>query len=300
MTPDQAVSIGLDVGGTKVAVGVVEPDGHISARARAATPPAADLPAVMAELIGEVADDRSIAGVGIGAAGFIAADRRTVLVAPNIDWHDEPLADRLEALINAPVVVENDANAAAWGEFRFGAARGVDQALLVTVGTGVGGGIVQHGRLQRGAHGIAAEIGHLRIVRDGRPCPCGQLGCFEQYASGRALVRAARASGYGDDVDGPRITHDALAGNPAAAALLAELGTWLGEGIASLVAILDPGVVVIGGGVAEAGDLLLDPIRSAFQAHLTAGGRRPAPTIVAAALGNDAGLIGAADLAVEG
>ena len=236
-----------------------------------------------------------------------------MLFAPNLAWRDEPLKAELERLTDLPVVVENDANAAAWGEFAFGGGKDVDDLLLVTVGTGVGGGLVLDGKLHRGAFGVAAEIGHFRVVPQGRPCGCGQYGCWEQYASGSALVRDARerlgaggddvqallerAGGDPEAVTGPIVTEAAQAGDAVAVDLLAEVARWLGEGIASLTAVLDPAVVVIGGGVSEAGDLLLDPIREHFLATLTARDYRPQLEIRPAELGNRAGLIGAADLA---
>jgi glucokinase len=236
-----------------------------------------------------------------------------VLFAPNLAWRDEPLRADLERRIDLPVVIENDANAAAWGEFTYGAAEDVDDTLLVTVGTGVGGGIVLNGELHRGAFGVAAEIGHMRVVPDGRICGCGNRGCWEQYASGTALVRETReqarqgsliarslldrAGGVVEEINGPLITESARAGDPFAREQLASLGRWLGEGIASLTAVLDPAVVVIGGGVSEAGDLLLDPIRSHFKANLTGRHYRPELDIRGALLGNKAGMIGAADLA---
>jgi glucokinase len=210
-------------------------------------------------------------------------------------------------------VVENDANAAAWGEFTYGAGHDVEDLLLVTVGTGIGGGIVHDGELLRGAFGVGGEIGHMRVVPDGVLCGCGNRGCFEQYASGNALVREARAAaragsllaqtlldragGDADEITGPLITETARAGDPFAVEQLAGLGRWLGEGIASLTAVLDPAVVVLGGGVSEAGDLLLAPARAAFQSQLTGRGHRPVLEIRKARLGNRAGLIGAADLA---
>jgi glucokinase len=210
------------------------------------------------------------------------------------------------------VDVENDANAAAWGEFQFGAGHDVDDLLLVTVGTGVGGGVVLDGSLYRGAFGVGAEIGHMRVVPDGIRCGCGNRGCFEMYASGTALVREARAAaaagsllaadlveragGDPGGISGPLITEAARDGDTFALEHLAGLGHWLGEGIASLTAVLDPAVVVIGGGVSAAGDLLLEPVRRAFAAQLTGRGHRPMLEIRAARLGNRAGLIGAADL----
>jgi glucokinase len=185
--------------------------------------------------------------------------------------------------------------------------------MLLTVGTGLGGGIVLNGELVRGAFGIGGELGHVRMVPDGRPCGCGQRGCWEQYASGTALLRAARAlavedptaarallSAAGGDaaaLSGNMVTEAALAGDPASVSLFAELGRWLGEGIASMANVMDPAVVVIGGGVADAGDLLLAPARDAFATLLSGGENRPHLEIRAARLGNDAGIIGAADLA---
>ena len=308
------LTIGVDVGGTKIAAGVVDEAGKILSRARRESPAtdSAAMQETIADLIRELGADHDIEGVGLGAAGFVDVSRATVLFAANLSWRDEPLKVELERLTGLPVVVENDANAAAWGEFAFGAGADSDDLLLVTVGTGVGGGIVLDGRLHRGTFGIAAEIGHLRVVRDGRPCPCGNRGCWEQYASGSALVRdareaaantegaaalVARAGGDPEAITGPMITTAAQEGDAFAVERLGVLGMWLGEGIASLAAVLDPGVVVIGGGVSAAGDLLLDPIREHFRANLTGRSHRPELAIRAATLGNDAGLIGAADLA---
>ena len=235
--------------------------------------------------------------------------------SPNLAWRDEPLKERLESAVDLPVMIENDANAAAWGEFRFGAAAEVDDVVMVTVGTGIGGGVVVDGVLMRGAFGVAAELGHMRVVPDGLRCGCGNRGCWEQYASGSALVREARelvASGTphaarlselcaGDPaaLTGPDVTRAAAEGDPAAVELLADLGTWIGEGAASVAAILDPALIVLGGGVSDAGALLLDPARAAFRRQLTGRGYRPEARFALASLGNDAGMIGAADLAAR-
>lgn len=308
-----ALTIGVDVGGTKIAAGVVDDGGQIIARARRQSP-AADpnaIEEVIADMVAELSRGRTIQGIGIAAAGFIDAERSTVLFAPNLAWRDEPLKSELEARTGLPVIVENDANAAAWGEFRFGGGADVEDMLMVTVGTGVGGGIVAGGTLQRGAFGIAAEIGHMRVVPDGRPCPCGNRGCWEQYASGSALVRAARegatsdpraaalvlrAGGRAESITGPMITEAANTGDYFAIDQLAELGRWLGEGVASLAAVLDPAAVVMGGGVSAAGDVLLEPARRHFERNLSGRGYRPVLDMRPAQLGNDAGLIGAADL----
>lgn len=309
------LAVGIDVGGTRIAGGVVDEHGAILATAQRESP-ATDSAAIqrcIEDLVAELRVHHDIRAVGVGAAGFVDSKRSTVMFAPNLAWRDEPLRADLEKRIDLPVVIENDANAAAWGEFTFGAAHDVDDSLLVTVGTGVGGGIVLNGELHRGAFGVAAEIGHMRVVPDGRICGCGNRGCWEQYASGNALVRDTRelarhgsliarslvdrAGGDVDAITGPLITEAARDGDAFAHEQLASLGRWLGEGVASLAAVLDPAVVVVGGGVSEAGDLLLNPIRAHFKANLTGRHYRPELDVRAAVLGNKAGMIGAADLA---
>lgn len=309
------LSCGIDVGGTKILGGVVDESGSIVEELRVESPAtsAEAIEEVIERLVVELASRHDISCVGVGAAGYIDKRRAVVMFAPNIAWRDVDLKGDLEQRTGLPVVVENDANAAAWGEFRYGAGHDVDDLLLVTVGTGVGGGVVLDGSLYRGAFGVGAEIGHMRVVPDGILCGCGNRGCYEQYASGSALVREARgavragsllardlldrAGGDPDRITGPLITEAARAGDPFAVEQLASLGRWLGEGIASLTAVLDPAVVVIGGGVSEAGDLLLGPARAAFGSQLTGRGHRPVLEIRKARLGNRAGLIGAADLA---
>jgi glucokinase len=306
-----AITLGIDVGGTKIAAGAVNAEGVVLETKRSQTPardPQATHRAIV-ELVDDLAQRHEVTAVGIGAAGFVDANRSVVMFAPNLAWRDEPLKASVEADTGLPVVVENDVNAAAWGEFRFGAGADVDDLLMVAVGTGIGGGIVVDGELIRGSFGVAGEIGHLRMVPQGILCGCGQHGCWEQYASGRALVREARnrvwdgdvlletAAGDPAKIDGQMITKAAREGDSLSVALLADLGSWLGQGIASLAAVLDPGVVVIGGGVSEAGELLLAPIRKAFGDHLSGAGNRPHLELRLATLGNQAGMIGAADLA---
>ncbi len=310
-----SLACGIDVGGTKIAGGVVDTDGNILEHLRVESP-ARDVEAIedaIAGLVARLAANHDLVAVGVGAAGYVDKSRSSVLFAPNLAWRDIDLKAELEPRVNLPVVIENDANAAAWGEFTYGAGHDVDDLLLVTVGTGVGGGLVLDGELYRGAFGVGAEIGHLRVVPGGRPCGCGNYGCFEQYASGKALVRNAREAAQAgsllartlldltggdiDRIDGPIITDAARDGDQFAIEQLAEVGRWLGEGIATLAAVLDPAVVAIGGGVADADELLLDPIRAAFASNLSGRGHRPMLEIRKAALGNGAGLIGAADLA---
>jgi glucokinase len=310
-----SLSCGIDVGGTKISGGVVDEKGSVLEELRVVSP-ATDVEAIEAAIISLVTELRSrheIEAVGVGAAGYVDKARSVVMFAPNIAWRDVDLKAELEEQLHLPVVVENDANAAAWGEFAYGAGHDIDDLLMVAVGTGVGGGLVLDGELYRGAFGVGAEIGHMRVVPDGLLCGCGNRGCLEQYGSGSALVREVRAVARGRSllaaglldraggdpgkITGPLVTEAAHDGDPFAIEQLRVLGRWLGEGIASLTAVLDPAVVVIGGGVSEAGDLLLTPVREAFAAQLTGRGHRPVLDIRRARLGNRAGLIGAADLA---
>jgi glucokinase len=253
-----------------------------------------------------------VAVVGVGAAGWIANDHATVLFSPHLAWRNEPVRDALAAQLGLPLIVENDANAAAWAEYRFGVARGEPVVVCVTLGTGIGGGLVLDGSVYRGAYGIACEYGHMTLVPDGRRCACGNLGCWEMYASGRALARDARElaaespaaaaamlelAGSVEALNGPVVTAAAEAGDPAALSICTTMGRWLGRGLANLAAVLDPSIFVIGGGVSVAGELLVRPAREEFAHTLTGRGFRPVAAVELAALGPDAGLVGAADLA---
>ena len=309
------LAIGIDVGGTKIAAGVVDEQGRVLARRRADTPgtdPAAVLDTI-AGVIDELRREHDVMALGIGAAGFVDASRSTVLFAPHLAWRDEPLREALAGRTGLAVVVENDANAGGWAEWRFGAAQGESDVVMVTLGTGIGGGIVIDGRPYRGRYGLAGEFGHMQVVPDGLPCACGNRGCWEQYASGRVLSARGRtaaeagttlgrrlldtAGGSVQDVLGSHVTEVAQAGDEEATAWIADVGDWLGVGLANLAAALDPGVFVIGGGLSDADELLLGPARAGFSRTLTGRGHRPEARIVAAGLGAEASLIGAADLA---
>jgi glucokinase len=310
------LTIGVDVGGTKIAAGVVDESGQVLSRARRDTPshdPGATEDAI-AGLVAELRTGFEVEAIGLGAAGFVDADRARVVFAPNLAWRDEPLREGIERRTSLPAVVENDANAAAWAEARFGAGMGESQLVVITVGTGIGGAIISEGHLIRGRFGIAAEIGHIAMVPDGRRCGCGNQGCWEQYASGRALVREARqlassapetaeqlldlAGGRAGAIDGPMVTAAARQEDEAALESFRIAGTWLGYGIADLAVILDPGRFVIAGGVSYAGNLLLEPATQAYLSRLSGRGHRPTAEIVMGGLGGDeAGIIGAADLA---
>ncbi|WP_431890245.1 ROK family glucokinase [Nocardiopsis alba] len=315
----RSLTIGVDVGGTKVAAGVVTPGGRVLARVRTQTPERSKSPEVVEDTIVSVVSDLRrrypVRAVGVGAAGFVDERRSRVLFAPHLSWREEPLRDALAVRLGLPVVVENDANASAWAEVRAGAGRGVDDVVVVNLGTGIGGAIVSDGVLRRGRYGLAGEFGHMMVVPGGHRCECGNRGCWEQYASGNALTREARElvaaespvaealrQEVGGDpalITGPLVSALARKGDRACRELMEEAGTWLGVGLANLAAAFDPELFVIGGGVSEAGGLLLDPARRAFEKGLTGRGYRPEARVEAAALGNEAGLIGAADLARE-
>jgi glucokinase len=291
-------TVGVDVGGTKVAAALVNDDGTVVSRARRSSH-SRDYAALVETVVAAVSDvvgGEPVVGVGLAIAGNVAADGSNVLFSPHLPLSGEPLLEHLRERLGCPVTIDNDANAAAWAEYRFGPQSTADDLLMVAVGTGIGAGLILDGALFRGANGFAGEAGHLTVVRDGRVCPCGSRGCWERYASGTALLAAFLERGGSPELTGPDITAAAIAGDEIACEALADIGDWLGRGLASLVAVLDPGVVVVGGGVSEAGDLLMTPALESFRATLTGRGLRPEPRITVAQLGNEAGVIGAAAL----
>lgn len=306
-------AIGIDIGGTKIAGAVVTELGEILAEDRVATN-AGDSDAIVAAVVAMIerlVAGREIRAAGVAAPGFIDAAQSTVYYTPNIPWREEPLRARLAERLDLDITIDNDANAAGWAEFRFGAGRLVSDMTMLTIGTGVGGAIVTRDQLFRGGFGAGAELGHMRVVPDGLPCGCGARGCIEQYGSGRALLRMANAiadvGGIGQALARVRLARGSLsgedlselivAGDPGALQALRELGHWLGQACASLSAVLDPQLFVFGGGVSIAGELLLGPVREAYLSHLPARGYHPEPEFVIAELVNDAGVVGAADLA---
>ena len=309
------LAIGVDIGGTKVLGGVVDLNGSILRTFREDTPPDGGdaLNQVIANVVTELQTTHKTEHVGISAAGLVSSDRQTMLGAPNIkDWDGVNIAKALNKISGINSIVENDANSAAWAERVYGAGKGLENVIMVTVGTGIGGAAIVNGRPLRGANGTGAEFGHMRVVPDGELCGCGVRGCFEQYASGTALMRQtkaeiaknpdtardllARGDGTIAGLVGIHITDAARDGDKLAIELLASSGDWLGAGIATLAMLFDPSIVVIGGGVIDAGELLLEPARKAMMREMPFVGKHPVPEIVAAKLGNDAGLVGAADL----
>lgn len=308
------LAIGIDIGGTKVAAGVVDGMGSIREQLRRETPgrDPRGVEQVIVELVHELGSRHDVRSVGIGAAGWMDLAGGTVMFSPHLAWRNEPLRENLEALLGRPVTLANDADAAGWAEWRFGAGRGHSRIVTLTLGTGIGGALVMDGRVERGGFGMAGEFGHQIIMPGGHRCECGNRGCWEQYASGNALGREARelarakspmatellaaVNGKARDISGTVVTELALAGEATSRELVQEVGDWLGLGIANLAAALDPELFIVGGGLSAAGDLLLDPARRAFAKNLTGRGFRKEAKIIVAELGPEAGLIGAADL----
>lgn len=309
-------SIGFDIGGTNLRGAVVGSGGTLLATASRRTP---STELELEDAIAEVVDELRAAvpeaeGVGLAVAAFLDADCRTVRFAPHLPWVDAPVAERLEQRLGTTVVLEHDANAAAWGEYRFGASRGAGTWVMFAMGTGIGGAMMTDGRLFRGAYGTAPEFGHMTVVPGGRPCPCGKRGCLERYCSGTALVTTAEelACDMTDDsplaerivrsyvnrpsVTGADVMAAAGAGDPLGLAAVADFSQWLGQGLAIVADVFDPELIVIGGGVAGGFDQYIDQAKESFAANVTGAGHRPEAVVAVAQLGADAGMIGAADL----
>lgn len=297
-----AVACGVDVGGTKILAGTVDASGRVVEVAGRPTPsPDAGAEALEDAVVAAVRDACAGTGplpVGLALAAFIDRSRRTARFSPHLAWRDAEVASRFEQRLAVPVLVENDATCAAWAEARLGAARGAESSITVTVGTGIGGGIVLGGALVRGRNGMAGEFGHARVVEDGPECACGLRGCWELFCSGPALLRAAHARGL-DAATAEAVADAARAGDGAAVAAFEEVGRWLGVGVANLVDALDPDVVVVGGGVAATGELLLAPAHAALATHVVGHAHRELPPLLAAQTGPRAGLLGAALLASD-
>lgn len=311
------LTIGVDVGGTSVRASVVDPQGAVLKTRRAPTPDSEpELNATIADTVRALADRYPVMGVGLAVAGFVSEDRRMVRFAPHLAWRHVAVADDLAERVGLPVVLEHDANAAAIAEQRFGAAAGARIAALVAIGTGIGSALVVEGEVYRGAHGVAPELGHLRLVPDGRACSCGKNGCLERYCSGTALANTAlelnaRRSDAGGSslatqaavdpsaVTGRLVARAAQEGDPVARRAFDELARWLGEGLALVADVFDPEVVVIAGGVSASAELFLGEARRHYAAAVTGAGHRPLARIRVARRGDDAGMVGAATLARE-
>lgn len=299
-------TIGFDIGGTNLRAGVVTPAGELI-DTRTAPTPSTDL--ALIDSIIDVSRDlcriHSVSACGLAVAGFLDPECSTVRFAPHLPLVDFPLRERLQARLDIPVRLEHDANAAAWGEYRFGRAQGSGTWVLFAVGTGIGATLMVDGKIFRGAYGTAPEFGHLTVVPGGRPCSCGKSGCLERYASGTALVDtatelAAEFPSTTLDVagaDGPSIMAAARAGDGLALATVDNFGDWLGRGLAMVVDTLDPELIVLAGGVSADADLYLTRAKATMRSSIVGAGHRPVASLATATLGPQAGMIGVADLA---
>lgn len=301
---------GIDVGGTKVLGVVLDPADPtvVVDQARVPTPEGtAPLLDAMADVVRTLGAEHQITSVGVGIAGLV--DRRGVLrVSPNLPGLvDVRVGHELDARLGLPVRVENDATGAAWGEYVAGAARGGTDVLLVALGTGIGVGVVAGGELVRGAHGFGGEAGHMVVDPHGPECPCGRRGCWERYASGSGLGflgreaalanrfrRGVELAGEPEYVRGEHVSRAAAEGDTDALAIVDTFADWVALGIGNLLAILDSSLVVIGGGLVEISDVLLDPVRAALPARMMAPDQRKDVRVVPAELGEEAGAMGAA------
>jgi len=310
-------AVGIDLGGTNIKGGVVRRDGAVALKKSIKTEAGAGVEHVIRRiadlangLLAESGTDQAdVAGVGVGAPGPLDSRTGVILDAPNLHWRDVPLRDLLEPLVEMPVFVENDANAAAYGESWVGAARNSKCTVLLTLGTGIGGGIVINGELWRGVTDTAAELGHMVINYDGPVCGCGTRGCIEAYASAPAVARRMKeavVSGRdsslkgrilaGEEVDSKMIHEAAVAGDALSREVMEETGRLLGVAVASLVNIFNPDYVVLHGGMVNAGEMLLGPLREEMAGRCFEASRRGL-RLLPSALTGDAGIVGAAGCA---
>jgi len=306
------LTIGIDIGGTKISAGVVDSSGNLIDSSKCSTPAEGgkELISSVVNLVKELNKKHEIKGIGISIAALISSDYGTIVGAPNIaNLSKLNFANEIKEEFKLPIIIENDANSAMWAEFKFGSAKGLNPVMFFIIGTGVGGGLVIDGKLFKGANGIGAEFGHMCVVPNGLLCGCGAKGCIEQYASGGALIRYANEAllanpdkseellGFGEGkLSGTALTKAAKAGNELALAAFSKQADWLGLACASYSLIIDPQAIIIGGGVVDAGELFLAPVRAAMRKYMPFAESHVPPKIIAAKFGNDAGLIGAADL----
>jgi glucokinase len=310
------VVIGVDLGGTNLRTAILSPDGSILDRHKEATHAADGWETVVARLIENIKRQRAVAvqqgfdvaAIGVGAPGVIQADKGIVVKSPNFpDWNNLPLKDQLEKALGTPVFLENDANAAALGEQWRGAGRGIRSMILLTLGTGVGGGIILDNKIWHGADGMAGEIGHMTLIPDGRPCTCGNTGCLEMYSSARGIVQSfleaqgKEANGISDglkQISSEQVYEAAGAGNEIAVRVMKDMGRMLGIGIASLINIFNPERIVVGGGVKDAWPLFIGSTREEIMKRAFAVPAQRTE-IVPSQLGDDAGMVGAAAVAFD-
>lgn len=310
--------VGIDLGGTNIKAGIVNRQQEIIAQGSVPTNvqrPYQDIIKDMAELVqnlfqqsGLKADD--VVGIGIGSPGTIDAKTGIVVYSNNFDWENVPLVEELHKYLNYEIAISNDANCAALGEVKAGAAKDFDNVVLLTLGTGVGGGVVVDGKIFEGGHAGGAELGHTMLVRDGEQCTCGRRGCLEAYASATALIRQTKQAAMehkdskineycGHDItkiNGKTVFDAAADGDATAKKVVADYISYLGDGIVDFVNIFRPDKVLLSGGVCNQGTNLTDPLNAYIKKYCFAGERGMIPEVVTATLGNDAGIIGAAAL----
>ena len=308
------LTVGIDIGGTSVRAGVVTEDGSVIDTARAQTPHSARaLERCLDRLVEELQAEHEVAAVGLAVAGFLDPARQVVSFAPHLPWRNAAVPREMSERIGLPVVMEHDANSAAWAEHEFGAAKRSKVACVVALGTGIGAGLLIDGQIYRGAFGVAPELGHLQVVPDGRPCSCGKSGCWERYCSGTALVETAidlmgpqgsrgvlMARELAEDpgsLTGRKVAAAAEAGDPVAQEAVADLARWLGVGLAMVSDVFDPDLIVLSGGVGASSRLFLDDARDHYAGLLTGAKYRRRARIRATELGERAGMLGAAALA---
>ncbi|OIQ59518.1 glucokinase [Moorella thermoacetica] len=307
--------LGIDLGGTSIKAGLVDINGKILKKGRVPTGAGEGTTAVLKRiknLARDLAGEQGLAlgeleGIGIGIPGSVDVARGLVHLAPNLFWRDFSLRDELAALLDLPVAIENDAHVAALGEMWQGAGRGYTSILMVTIGTGIGSGLIIDGRVHHGLFGYGAEMGHIKMVCDGRQCHCGGHGCLETLASATAMVKSFReylAAGYPSilsdrpELGAKEILAAAAGGDELAGRVIDEAACYLGTALANAVLLVGPEAIIIGGGPAQAGEVLLDPIRKHLAAAMGTWQLKQVP-VLQAALGNDAGIIGAAYLAIK-
>lgn len=312
---ENALTVGFDIGGTNARAAVVDADGAIVDKIGTATPHDAEaLTGTIVDMVGQLRSRHDIGAVGVALAGFLDPECEFVRFAPHLAWRDDqPVRRELEEALGLPVRLEHDANAAAWGEYRYGAARDMDTWVFFAVGTGIGATLMHHGEIYRGAYGTAPEFGHITVVPGGRACSCGKQGCLERYASGTSLVDCAidkatkggfwHCGLYRAVVEKRATGHDIMAaargGDALGLAAVDSFSTWLGRGLAMVADILDPAQIVLGGGVSEDADLFLGDAVASMRENIVGAAYRPHPEILCAELGSRAGMIGVADLARE-
>lgn len=301
------LTIGFDVGGTNVRGGVITREGEILASRT--VPTCMDAEQLEADIVGivdELRSDYEVDAVGLALAGFLDPTCEVVRFAPHLPWRHANVRESLSQKLGIHVRLEHDANSAAWGEWRFGAGRGAEDWVFFAVGTGIGATLMTHDTIYRGAFGTAPEFGHIVVVPNGRQCSCGKRGCLERYASGTALpdtcadLRGSYETSLPTDPTGKEITQAARRGDPLAAAVMEDFSRWLGQGLSIVADVLDPELIVLGGGVSQDADLYLEGAAQAMGQDIVGAGHRPLARVATAELGSAAGMIGVADLARSG